>query len=181
MRLIRKITDKDVEKGKEDYLRHVSRFGARGIILDENDRVGMIYMARNKCYKLPGGGIEKEETSEEAFIREIIEETGYQVEIIKTLGYVEEHKARNNFMQRSFCYLARITSNENMKTSLSKNEKALGFQFHWMELEEARRAMNQSVRRCKEYTMRFVLLRDKQIIDEAIRQIKYMKKYKKWH
>lgn len=45
----------------------------------------------NEYYTFPGGGVEKEETIEEAVIRELAEETTLKVEIKKLL-YIHEYK-----------------------------------------------------------------------------------------
>lgn len=87
--LISKITDCDIIGGKSEYLNEVTRYGARGILLDDNLNIAMMYMSENGYYKLPGGGIEASETPEMAFLREVKEETGYSSVIVKELGYVE--------------------------------------------------------------------------------------------
>lgn len=90
--LLAKITDADIIGGKFGYLDKITRYAARGILIDEKKNVAMMFMSKNGFYKLPGGGIEALETPEIAFIREVKEETGYSSTIIEKLGYIEEHK-----------------------------------------------------------------------------------------
>lgn len=101
MRLIRRITDSDVLGGVPELMSFISRHSSRGVLIDNKLNVAMMYMAQLNLYKLPGGGIEEGENAKEAFLREIKEETGYDAEIFHELGYIEEHKKRNDYMQYS--------------------------------------------------------------------------------
>lgn len=125
-----KVTDEDVNFGNRNFIPNVSRYGARGVILNSQNHVGLIYMSEVGFYKLPGGGIETNETKETAFTREIEEETGYRCQILCELGCIEEHKFQNNFLQLSYCFIGIADSGEK-KCSLSEHEKSLGFEFVW--------------------------------------------------
>ena len=66
---------------KKDYnpsWRHVRRIAVRAII-NVDDRNLMVYMDHDKYYAFPGGGVEGKETLEEALVREVKEETGYEI------------------------------------------------------------------------------------------------------
>lgn len=165
MDLIKKITDADFDTVKPEYLNNVSRYASRGIICNEQNKIAMMYVKNKNWYKLPGGGIENNESKEEAFYREVLEETGYKSEIIKELGIIEEHKIKNNFMQISYCYVAKTLEKEH--SNLSDHEISLGFQLRWMDINEALDVMNNSISLCSEYSAKFMLLRDKIIIENA--------------
>ena len=63
---------------------------ARGIIMKGRE-ILLIYTQRYDDYSFPGGGIDPEESVEEALIRELAEETGAQnVRIVEPFGYVTE-------------------------------------------------------------------------------------------
>ncbi len=66
--------------------------GVRAIILDQNNRVLMIRQQHQErqVWTVPGGAIELGETSEEAAIREVKEETGLDVIIGKMIWHVEQ-------------------------------------------------------------------------------------------
>ncbi len=53
------------------------RQAVRGIIFRDN-KILMVYTNKGD-YKFPGGGVNKEETFEEALVRDVCEETGYTV------------------------------------------------------------------------------------------------------
>ena len=63
------------------------RYSSRGIIYNpKTDKIAIIAKTRLKECKLPGGGKEGNETDEESFQREVLEETGCKVKIIQKLG-----------------------------------------------------------------------------------------------
>ena len=75
----------------------------RAVLLDENDYMALMYLPKfefndyNDYYMLPGGSIESGEDLEKALEREMLEETGCRINIIKELTYtVEEHGYDNN-------------------------------------------------------------------------------------
>lgn len=61
----------------------------------------------NGYYIIPGGGVEFGETTEQAAIREIKEETNLDVEIIKFVGYKEIINVPGNYHSIVFFYLAK--------------------------------------------------------------------------
>jgi 8-oxo-dGTP diphosphatase len=167
MRLIKRLTDSDIFGGLPVLINSVSRHSSRGVLMDNELDVAMMYMSQLNLYKLPGGGIEEGEKRKEAFLREIREETGFEAEIIHELGYIEEHKNKNNFMQRSYCYVARELKYKD-KVKLSESEIQLGMEVKWMPLEKALDFMNNSLHLCEDYSTKFMILRDKIILEEAV-------------
>ncbi|TVY11317.1 NUDIX hydrolase [Paenibacillus cremeus] len=167
MHLINQITDSDFIGGTPEFMDRVTRYGARGVLVDDQLHVAMMYMAKHNLYKLPGGGVEENEPAEVAFLREIKEETGYEAVIIHELGIIEEHKLRNDFMQLSYCYIARA-QHEARQVTLSENEKQLGMRVKWMPLEQALALMNDSMTHCTDYSFKFMILRDKTILEQSV-------------
>lgn len=164
------VTDADFFGGEPKLISDISRYGARGIVLNGENLAGMILMSANGFYKLPGGGIELGERESDAFVREVTEEMGCGCNIIAPLGTVEEHKSRSNFCHLSYAFIGRIEG-ECKKTQLGDSEKLAGLSISWMSLKDAAAVMDKALEMCKDYSMRFMIKRDKIIIDYALEQI----------
>lgn len=74
--------------------------GASAIIIRDN-RVLMIRTIDSNSWSIPSGGVEVGETLEEACIREVAEETGYEVKIVKALHtkktIIKEYKVTTQY------------------------------------------------------------------------------------
>ena len=70
------------------YTEYESRLGAYAVVVDDQDRVLLALWneADQPLWSLPGGGVELPETVEEGAIRELREESGYDVELGRVLG-----------------------------------------------------------------------------------------------
>jgi 8-oxo-dGTP diphosphatase len=71
-----------------DFRDYDTRLAAYAVIVDEQDRVLLALWNEGPEpeWTMPGGGVEFDETVEEAVVRELREETGYDVEIGRLLG-----------------------------------------------------------------------------------------------
>lgn len=113
----------------------ITRYASRGIIIREDGKIGLFHKALKHEYKLPGGGMDGDDP-DTAFLREIMEETGCEVEIVEKLGTIEEHKGQTNFKQISHVYVARVTKDTHT-LHLTDKEKAEGSEFLWATLDDA--------------------------------------------
>lgn len=70
--------------------------GVRIIILDDQNRMLLVRQHHDgkDIWMVPGGGIEAGENAKEAAAREVLEETGLEVEIGKLIWHVEEVSKR---------------------------------------------------------------------------------------
>lgn len=174
------ITDKDI-LGIEptNFNFEKIRYGSRGIII-KNNKIGLFYKRNKNEYKLPGGGIEKSETPLEAFVREMKEETGCQIENIEKIGIIEEEKNKNSFKQISYVFKANVTEIGN--TSLTEKEKEEGAEFLFVEIAEAINLMKNCYNNLIAskyddiYSTKFVVLRDIKILEYYLRTNKLLNK-----
>jgi 8-oxo-dGTP diphosphatase len=60
--------------------------GSSCVVINEKEEVLLVLREDFRIWALPGGGVEPNETWEQAAIRETMEETGYQVEIRQYVG-----------------------------------------------------------------------------------------------
>jgi 8-oxo-dGTP diphosphatase len=87
------------------------------------------------------------------------------------LGYIEEHKKRNDFMQFSYCFIAKARRRRGT-VNLTESELELGMTVDWMTLEKALNVMNESLGNCDEYSARFMISRDKTILETVTEILK---------
>lgn len=95
-----------------EYIDH-TRYISRGILLNEKNEVFLnkLYgdddFGHRDYYETPGGGKKVNETLEEALYREMREETGYEVEIVKELGMVNDYYNLIHRNNRNYYYLCK--------------------------------------------------------------------------
>ena len=173
MKLICKITDEDIGEKIIDMENPRLRLGARGIVIRDDGKIAIFNKSNKNEYKLPGGGLEGEEKPEEAFKREVLEETGCEVEIIETLGTTEEYKSLNNFKQISYVYVGKVQKDTN-KLNLTEKEKDEGAKLLWETPEKALELITEcfdklvASKYASIYSTKFVVLRDSKILEKYI-------------
>jgi 8-oxo-dGTP pyrophosphatase MutT (NUDIX family) len=113
------------------------REAARAVVIDDEGAVALLYVRGKNYYKLPGGGIEGDESVEDALARELKEELGCSADIITGLGSIQEYRYFWNMNQLSYCYLAKVTGEKGIP-QFTAEEKANGFEVAWVaSLDEA--------------------------------------------
>jgi 8-oxo-dGTP pyrophosphatase MutT (NUDIX family) len=128
----------DIEKLKMMEKEMEGNFSYRtaALIIKDNQ----LLVAKNKdhlCYYTVGGGIEIYETSEEAVIREVFEETGLKLEIDR-LVFVQErfHKVNEQkFQEVVFFYIMKNFYNFNIENN-SYTDQGTKETLHWLSLDE---------------------------------------------
>ena len=72
------------------------RIASRGLVFLPNGKMLAFVKHKSGQYKLPGGGKKGEESPEETFIREVLEETGYTIKNIQKLGIAKGYTQISN-------------------------------------------------------------------------------------
>ncbi len=172
MHCIKLVTDKDFGLKELKLKNPKIRYASRGIVLRDDGKIAVFNKINMNEYKLPGGGIDAGETPEEAFLRECLEETGCEVEIIKKSGYTEERKSRSNFKQISYVFVGKVKKDLG-QLNLTEKEKAEGAKLIWAEPEKALDLVENCVYNLNGsnydieeslYSTNFVVVRDKYIL-----------------
>lgn len=122
--------------------KHV-RTALRGIIL-RDDNILLVRTSKGDL-KFPGGGLEGNETFEEALIREIREETGYTNATIQKGSdfaiYIErkvdEYELNSVFESRSYYMFVDLIDDELVEIKLDDYEEKLQFQAEWISIKDA--------------------------------------------
>jgi ADP-ribose pyrophosphatase YjhB (NUDIX family) len=87
-----------------------------------------------KLLKLPGGSVEKNESNIKAIKREILEETGYEIDNIKCIGFIEN--IRKEFVIHITYYMAK-TKGKKKELKLTAEELNVGTKPIEIEVEMA--------------------------------------------
>ena len=174
MNLICKITDENIGEKTITMKDSKLRLGARGIVIRNDGKIAVFNKSNKNEYKLPGGGLEGNENPEDAFKREVLEETGCEVEIVDFLGTTEEYKSLNNFKQISYIFVGKVLKDTN-HLSVTKKEKDEGAKLLWKTPEEALKLITECFDKLVPseyssiYSTKFVVLRDRKILEYYIK------------
>ena len=117
---------------KLDGIRYIARRGAYAVIQNNDRQIGLIETGNG--YFLPGGGIDPGETEIDALKRELIEETGYQISVIREIGaaveYIEASREKTYYQIQSTFYRVQLGSKTG--EGIEKDHR-----FIWLPLEAA--------------------------------------------
>ena len=173
MNLICKITDNDIGEKYIETNNPITRLGARGIVIRDDGKIAIFNKVNKNEYKLPGGGIENDEIPEVAFKREVLEETGCDVEIIEKLGITEEYKGQTNFKQTSYVFLSKVLE-DTKQLHITQKEKDEGAKLLWETPEKALELITECYDKLvgsideSVYKTKFVVMRDRKILEYYI-------------
>ncbi len=118
------------------------KFRVSGLIIRSN-KLLLVDMDDSGFLCLPGGYVELGESTEEAVIRELVEETKKKVRIIKYLGVVENYfinKFQKKIHEIAFYYLLEFVDNlvKEDNFTLIENDKGheIKLDFKWIDINE---------------------------------------------
>lgn len=180
MDLIIKISDADIGERTCEIHNPNTRHAVRTILLNDNGEIAILNKSEKNEYKLIGGGIEKHESLEQALRREVMEETGCEIAILKELGYVEEYQTVNNFVQTSYIYVTKVR-NDTKELHFTEQEKNEGAKLCWYKPNAALQHIKNSYAKLipskysNLYSSRMVVKRDSLILKY------YIDKYSSLH
>ena len=122
------------------YINHI-RNVARGVVINGKNEVAFVklhghdsFVDRN-YFELPGGGVRLNEKIKEAFLREMKEETGYQVTIVHEIGQVRDFYNLIHRENHNYYFLAK--TDKWMGTELEEYETKMIEQIVWMPIDRA--------------------------------------------
>lgn len=123
----------------KDNAKQFKRKACRAIIKIADDY--LFVSSKYGDYKFPGGGVEDKESNIEALVREVKEETGYNVkkDSISFLGKVIEKRKGiedNILVMESFYYICEVEQIRDLQ-NLDPYEKDYDYKVFWQTLEFA--------------------------------------------
>lgn len=118
------------------------REASRMIAIDESWLIPILFVSNYGYHKLPWWGIDEWENRIEALRREMIEETGCEVEVQGEVWKILEYRTWENswfsydLKQISYCYYWKILS-KSKSVDFTEKELADWFSLKWLSLTEA--------------------------------------------
>ncbi|KAL7944574.1 NUDIX hydrolase domain-like protein [Trichoderma barbatum] len=119
---------------------YICRYAVRVVALKPLKEIAIIYVDKGNYYKLPGGGIKRDEEHLNAARRKVQEETGAIISLRNTNCIATTEELHNNLYQISYCYLADILDATG-SPSLTEEERADGLSHQWMPINKALEAI----------------------------------------
>lgn len=165
MKLIKTIRDADFGLPIQTIGAYQERRASRIVLFDDNKKIVLLFAANKQYHKLPGGGIESEETIIEALRRETIEGAGCNIKNIKELGKIEEYRDKFSLHQISYCFIGEVDG-EKQAPQFEQEEIDDGFEIQWMSLDDAIKII-MSENQINAYEGKFIHIRDLAFLQAA--------------
>lgn len=105
-------------------------FHSSRAIIKKNNQVLLLFSKKLDYYMLPGGRIEIGETPDQCVVREVLEETGFSVEIAKKSVQINEHFTDSNW--HTHYYICNLLDKPKVKLSLTDEEKSIDIEEVWI-------------------------------------------------
>lgn len=160
MKLLAEINIDKLDKRQTSNFR--LRRASRAIVRNQKGEIALLGVTKYCYHKLPGGGIKPGETTIKALQRECLEETGCQIKIIKQLGTIIEYRKKWRLKQKSYCYIAKVTTILG-KPKFTREERKAGFKLSWVSLTQAKKLIKKY--KPKIYDAKFMNQRDSLLLE----------------
>lgn len=108
------------------------RIAGRGIVVCDG-KILLSHELNTGVYMTPGGGIEDGETLEECCVRELMEETGYEVKPIRHFLTINEYSFETKYVSNYF--ICEVTGEG--RQTLTDIEAEHGIVPEWIKIEDA--------------------------------------------
>lgn len=146
MKMLTTLTEKDIhpENVATPESEYVSpRRSVRIVIFDDNNNVALGCEAKGNGefrYSMIGGGMDGEESIEEAATRESLEEAGCYIKDITELGIIEERgigdEIKGRFIQINYCLIADVDGGK-MEPHFTEEDIKAGLGLVWLPVDSA--------------------------------------------
>lgn len=142
---------------------------ARAVLLDDEGRMAVMFIAAKGYHKLPGGGLEDGEELSAGLARELREETGCAAEVLKHVHTVEEYRAKGGFLQISQGYLAKVVGAKG-QPQFDEGELRDEFVLLWLDPRDVLERLEAEAT-THDYSHYFVNSRERAILKAALAQL----------
>lgn len=173
MKIIDNITDECFNESSLNMENPKHRIGARGLVVREDGKIAIFCEENKGDYKLPGGGVQGDESPVKAFVREVYEEAGCEILEPKEIAIIKEERSHHNFVQTSYVFIAKLKK-DLKELHLTAKERLWGGNVYWKTPKEALFLIEESLTKLKNlsdenlYHLKFMVMRDAKILKYVI-------------
>ena len=167
-------TDKDIFPNNPlaREVSFVDRPTVKVIILDEDNKIGLVGNNKNEYFQLPGGGVDVNENILDGAKRECLEETGCNLNINHEIGCIDDYRSRDKVHCISYGYLGNLTG-EKGEPMHTEEEKDNQMYVKWFTLTEVLDIFHKQEKDLRDgkvtfYNTGFNIVRDRLFVITAI-------------
>ena len=157
---------------KTEPVEYEGRLTVKAIVLDSEEKIGLIGNKQNSFLQLPGGGIDANEDIQEGLKRECAEEIGCLVEILSEIGCIDDYRPRDKKHCINYCYVVKVIG-EKGAPNYTEKEAGIGMYTKWVSAQEAKNIFEKQKQDLENglvtfYNTGFNILRDYLFLKQAI-------------